>query len=140
MNHLENFCRSKYLGGVRRISTTVSRKFSPRTSTASSTANTLIHLRAISLSPKERRGYGGAPVAMGTPVVEITDVTGQVLLLNVLTSGNFSTQRNLTPPYRARALFNGMERVMSTPQTSGDCNLCHTQAGTMDAPGRIIFP
>lgn len=84
--------------------------------------------------------YGGVPVAMGTPVVEITDAMGQVLMLNVLTSGNFGTQRSITPPYRARVLFNGTERVMATPQTNGDCNLCHTQMGAMGAPGRIILP
>jgi len=65
---------------------------------------------------------------------------GQVLMLNVLSSGNFGTQRTITPPYRARVLFNGTERVMATPQTNGDCNLCHTQMGAMGAPGRIILP
>jgi hypothetical protein len=34
----------------------------------------------------------------------------------------------------------GRERDMAATQTSGDCNVCHTQSGTMSAPGRIILP
>lgn len=84
--------------------------------------------------------YGGAATGAGTPVVEITDSAGQVIMLNVLGSGNFGTQRRITPPYRARVLLNGNAIAMATPQTNGDCNLCHTQSGTMGAPGRIILP
>ena len=29
---------------------------------------------------------------------------------------------------------------MATAQMSGDCNRCHTQAGTQDAPGRVLLP
>jgi hypothetical protein len=29
---------------------------------------------------------------------------------------------------------------MSTPQTDGDCNGCHTQDGVDKTPGRIILP
>jgi hypothetical protein len=31
-------------------------------------------------------------------------------------------------------------RAMSTPQTDGDCNGCHTQDGVDKTPGRIILP
>ena len=43
-------------------------------------------------------------------------------------------------PYTAKVLYNGNERVMHAEQTSGDCNACHTQYGTQDAPGRILLP
>jgi predicted CXXCH cytochrome family protein len=29
---------------------------------------------------------------------------------------------------------------MTTPQTNGDCNSCHTPDGASNAPGRIIAP
>lgn len=29
---------------------------------------------------------------------------------------------------------------MAMPVDNGDCNVCHTQGGTMDAPGRIVAP
>jgi hypothetical protein len=40
----------------------------------------------------------------------------------------------------AKLTYLGRERIMATAQTSGDCNLCHTQSGTSAAPGRIILP
>jgi hypothetical protein len=43
-------------------------------------------------------------------------------------------------PFQAKITYMGRERVMATAQTSGDCNSCHTQAGAMSAPGRIILP
>jgi len=32
------------------------------------------------------------------------------------------------------------EIAMTTPQTDGDCNGCHTELGSNDAPGRIMLP
>jgi hypothetical protein len=32
------------------------------------------------------------------------------------------------------------ERVMMHAEMNGDCNSCHTEAGTEDAPGRIMRP
>jgi predicted CXXCH cytochrome family protein len=29
---------------------------------------------------------------------------------------------------------------MTTPQTNGDCNSCHTEQGTNGASGRIVWP
>jgi len=43
-------------------------------------------------------------------------------------------------PYTAKVKYNGLERVMVASQTTGDCNSCHTQAGTKGAPGRILLP
>jgi hypothetical protein len=43
-------------------------------------------------------------------------------------------------PFHAKVTYMGRERAMATAQTSGDCNSCHTQNGTMSAPGRILLP
>jgi predicted CXXCH cytochrome family protein len=34
----------------------------------------------------------------------------------------------------------GKERIMVQAQTSGDCNSCHSESGSKDAPGRIVAP
>ncbi len=82
----------------------------------------------------------------GMAVVEITDATGAVTRLTpnaipVLGSaGNFFSSAAIATPYTARVLYQGRVRAMLTPQTSGDCNSCHTAAGTTGAPGRIALP
>ena len=43
-------------------------------------------------------------------------------------------------PFTAKVTHQGRERAMTTTQTSGDCNGCHTQAGANGAPGRITLP
>jgi hypothetical protein len=57
-----------------------------------------------------------------------------------LANGNFITTHTLPLPYTAKVDYQGKERAMTTPQTSGDCNACHTVAGTNGAPGRIVLP
>jgi hypothetical protein len=37
-------------------------------------------------------------------------------------------------------VYQGHERAMNAAPASGDCNTCHTQDGTMNAPGRIVLP
>jgi len=80
----------------------------------------------------------------------LDDATGQITLtLMPGAFGNFSSL-GISPgvpiPYRARVVANGQMREMMTPQTSGDCNACHTEQGThapgttLDAPGRITWP
>jgi hypothetical protein len=40
-----------------------------------------------------------------------------------------------------RVEYNGQVRKMLTPlATTGNCNACHTEAGTQNAPGRIMLP
>jgi hypothetical protein len=88
-----------------------------------------------------------APLCMVTSVpsglsVEILDSTGAVrrsFPISALNDGNFYGGSVGTPsPYTARVVVNGVVRsVMVTPQTSGDCNVCHTAQGTQGAPGRI---
>lgn len=82
----------------------------------------------------------GAPSSETT--VEIIDANGNVAL--TLTprprSGNFysnSTRAQIALPYTARVRSGDTVREMVTPQTSGDCNSCHTADGSGGAPGRI---
>jgi hypothetical protein len=75
--------------------------------------------------------------------VEITDATGAVFTLSVNSSGNFYRERSagtVTMPIRARVIEDGRIRAMIDPVPSGDCNSCHTERGSMDAPGRIMEP
>jgi hypothetical protein len=77
-------------------------------------------------------------------VVEILDADGGVqVTMQINAAGNFrsrSTSAGVTMPYRARVRASGKTNVMSTPQTEGDCNTCHTAAGANGAPGRILIP
>jgi cytochrome c553 len=78
-------------------------------------------------------------------VVEIIGANGTVLTLPVsLTSGNFmsnAVSAGVTMPYTARVKnAAGRTTVMTTPQTNGDCNTCHTEQGNSGAPGRITWP
>jgi hypothetical protein len=65
--------------------------------------------------------------------------------LNVGIDGNFSS-KSIVYPYTAKVTYMGKERAMATPQSNGDCNGCHTAAGTnttpgaAPAPGRIALP
>jgi hypothetical protein len=77
-------------------------------------------------------------------VVEIVDSTGAVALTLTVsgTSGNFHSAllTAVSMPYTARIVANGATVSMTTPQTSGDCNSCHTEQGANGAPGRIAWP
>ncbi len=65
-------------------------------------------------------------------------------------SGNFrlpkTSATGFKMPYTAKVVYQGRERVMVKPQTDGDCNGCHSAAGTAvppstdKAPGRILLP
>lgn len=77
--------------------------------------------------------------AAGAQVV-IVGADGRTLSLTPNAAGNFSYEGALALPFQAKVVYMGRERVMSTPQTSGDCNGCHTQSGASGAPGRILLP
>jgi hypothetical protein len=81
----------------------------------------------------------GADGANGATVV-ITDADGNEIPLSPTSTGNIVYGSPVSVPYRAKVVFMGRERAMSTPQTSGDCDGCHTQNGAMGAPGRILLP
>jgi mono/diheme cytochrome c family protein len=80
----------------------------------------------------------------GEATVVITDAAGRVVSLPVGSTGNFSlpakSSAPLTMPIRAKVVKNGKERAMATPQSTGNCNGCHTQSGANGAPGRILAP
>jgi mono/diheme cytochrome c family protein len=73
-------------------------------------------------------------------VVVITGADGASFSIVPNAAGNFTHQGAVAKPFQAKVTYMGRERVMATAQTSGDCNSCHTQAGAMSAPGRIILP
>jgi hypothetical protein len=81
----------------------------------------------------------GADGANGAEVV-ITGADGRVITLIPNGTGNFSYAGAVAFPFHAKVVYMGRERVMAAAQTSGDCNICHTQAGAMSAPGRILLP
>ncbi|MBK7862414.1 MAG: hypothetical protein IPJ65_28155 [Archangiaceae bacterium] len=76
--------------------------------------------------------------------VEILAAGGAVAArLTVNAEGNFygDVPGGLPNPYTARVVSStGASRVMTTPQTVGDCNTCHTATGASSAPGRIARP
>jgi hypothetical protein len=72
--------------------------------------------------------------------VEVTGATGQVIVLGLNAVGTFTSIAPVALPFTAKVKYQGRERVMSQPQTSGDCNFCHTQNGASGAPGRITLP
>lgn len=78
------------------------------------------------------------------PVVEIYGADGTLLeTLQTNSAGNFFSERAIPAdqlPYRARVIYDGRVREMATPQSSGQCNSCHTATGANAAPGRIVLP
>ena len=87
----------------------------------------------------------GVSGTTGAQVV-IVGANGQQVTLTPNAAGNFDYQGTISKPYKAKVVYMGRERAMITAQTSGDCNSCHTQNGTMlagttmKAPGRIVTP
>ena len=68
--------------------------------------------------------------SMGTEFETVTNSAGNFLLENV----------NIVTPYTAHLEYEGRVRDMVGMQTEQSCNSCHTEAGLMSAPGRIIAP
>jgi cytochrome c553 len=60
----------------------------------------------------------------------------------VNSAGNFygNVNSGLPNPYTARVTRGTSVIAMSTAQTTGDCNSCHTEQGLNGAPGRIVAP
>lgn len=85
--------------------------------------------------PDDCNGGGTA----GAQIV-ITDANGKITKIPVNSVGNFYTQTAIALPYRAKVVVGTTERAMVASQKSGDCNSCHTEAGTNSAPGRIVLP
>ena len=83
--------------------------------------------------PTDCNGASGATVI-------VTDAAGQMLSIATNPAGNFYYRGALTPPFHAVVVYQGRTRAMSSAQTSGDCNSCHTESGANGAPGRIALP
>jgi len=81
----------------------------------------------------------GSNGSAGARVV-ITGADGASITLTPNAVGNFNSTTAVKMPYRAKVTFMGRERIMISTQTTGDCNSCHTQTGTNNAPGRIVTP
>ena len=91
----------------------------------------------------EPNNCNGANGSSDGATVVITDSTGKVFTLNVNSSGNFyesTRSATIAMPFQAKVVQGGNERVMATPQSTGDCNSCHTETGASNAPGRIMLP
>lgn len=91
---------------------------------------------------EQDRCYSSVPA--GTRV-EILDANGVVrVTMAVRARGNFmssSLSAGFTGPFTARVVLPaGSVTQMMTPQTNGDCNACHSEQGTLGAPGRILLP
>jgi hypothetical protein len=77
----------------------------------------------------------------GNVTVVITDAKGTTHNLMANSVGNFTFTGTLPTPYTAKVMTSsGAVRAMTTAQTVGDCNSCHTEKGTNSAPGRIVSP
>jgi hypothetical protein len=78
--------------------------------------------------------------------VTVVDSNGRTVTMNANGVGNFYSNSGLTPPLKAKVSFMGRERLMIGAVPHGDCNRCHTQAGSttvnngLKAPGRILLP
>jgi hypothetical protein len=81
----------------------------------------------------------GASGTNGAQVV-IIGADGRSTTLTPNSAGNFSSSASIALPFQAKVVYMGRERIMTTAQTTGDCNACHTQSGSMGAPGRILLP
>ena len=80
---------------------------------------------------------------LGTAQVVLTGADGATITAKVRSHGNFFVEPGSGPlklPYTAKVVWNGKVRVMNSPQSSGDCNSCHTQDGSQGAPGRVTLP
>lgn len=70
----------------------------------------------------------------------VTGADNKSIELGTNEAGNFYTSLQVALPYRAMIVVGDKQEVMATPQTSGDCNSCHTETGANGAPGRISLP
>jgi hypothetical protein len=87
--------------------------------------------------PADCNGSNAARAA----IVVITDAQGVEHNVPVNSAGNFRLESvAISLPYHARVQVGSATRSMTSAQTSGDCNSCHTESGTNSAPGRITLP
>ena len=76
-------------------------------------------------------------------VVQLTDARGKVQALQTNRAGNFMLRdrgQRLAVPFTAQVKFRGQTAEMASPQSTGNCAVCHTAKGANGAPGRVIIP
>jgi len=75
--------------------------------------------------------------------ITVTDANGIDYTMTSNTAGNFAMSNWDAPsfamPYTATVEKNGKMKEMTTSQTNGDCNACHSGVCPRSAPGRIVF-
>jgi mono/diheme cytochrome c family protein len=81
----------------------------------------------------------------GVTVVLESMATGTRVEITTNSAGNAELHRSQAPagldaPFLVKLVRGDVERVMPIPAPSGNCNSCHTQDGTMGAPGRVVAP
>lgn len=89
-------------------------------------------------SAHEPDDCNGAP-GSGVSII-VKGANGQAVSVSPNTVGNFRSTTRVTSPYTVEVHYQGRVRVMTTPQTNGDCNSCHSERGANGAPGRIALP
>jgi hypothetical protein len=98
--------------------------------------------------PDDCNGVASKMSSMGVPdvAVVITDGADRTLPpIPVNSAGNFYLPAAI-PPYSVKVIVKGKENKMAMKAPHGDCNACHTQAGTTTvmggpvAPGRVTLP
>lgn len=82
-------------------------------------------------------GIDGIGVAVAILDEQGMEIGGRIQVTSV---GNFMDTRMVPARFRAKIIAGMNERVKRDPVTSGDCNSCHTQDGTMNASGRLRPP
>jgi hypothetical protein len=83
---------------------------------------------------------GASGSTSGAKIV-VVGSNGNSVSLTPNGAGNFYSSTSLPGPYKAKVVSgSGVERVMSSTASTGDCNSCHTQNGANGAPGRITLP
>jgi hypothetical protein len=88
----------------------------------------------------EPNNCNGANGTSGAHVV-VSGSNGTSITLIPNAAGNFYSSTFLSGPYAAKVVNgSGVERVMVSTTSTGDCNSCHTQIGANSAPGRITLP
>jgi hypothetical protein len=85
--------------------------------------------------PDDCNGAAGSGVS-----IVVKGANGQMVTMTPNTVGNFHSATRVTMPYTVEVHYQGRVRAMTTPQSTGDCNSCHTERGTSGAPGRIMLP
>jgi len=83
----------------------------------------------------------GASGTTASPItIDVFDAAGHTFTMTANRAGNFMDYQAVTFPITAAVHHDGRTRVMATAQPSADCNTCHTESGTMGAPGRVMAP